>query len=192
MKGLRSLDTLTPDDPDWDRAEQMAEFGCEIFVAKDFVENQSRPSFRKSYLDVVVAFHFQSVDKGSILIIHDALLFEIQKRDEIHFNQAHWTPDQDKVKGRALFDASTPSKNGMSLNFEEFVDMINSARDYYSSVLNADPNVKLLLSKLDVSGAFRKSPIRPTDVRLMATKLLGGYTQFQLTGGFGWGGFPSY
>ena len=69
------MDKLTPEDSDWDRAERMAEFGCEIFVAEDFVENQTPPPFRNSYLDVVGAFHFQSLEdfnNGTVLIIPDS------------------------------------------------------------------------------------------------------------------------
>ncbi len=205
------VDTLSPGNPERERARELATRGMPVVVDEHFVFNGDKewPRMRTDYVDVHSAvgksFYASFVATGLAIILTVATVTTMLK--DYHLSVAGHALKDGKPGGRPLTDcttgrtrtASVLNSDSAKAQSEELWGKIShpTIAMLVMMVLTMQQRPEhaggkgLSLWATDIASAYTKLFFKSSDVKYMAVELVGGLVLFFLAGIFGWGSTPA-
>jgi hypothetical protein len=210
---------ISPENPELARLLDLAD-GMQVPLPTGFRPNgqRERPPLRAKYIQAhtVVNKLYHDSHKAGLAFY---LPIDIATREVIgsNFIPAHWTPNKDKVQGRALIDGSDDTVVDSTLNGPEvrdkandlwgviqhptITDIVNMILEFWDEVQTKYPEATwddLVLWKMDLKGAYTLLSFRAERAKLFGIELVNDdgataaqFAIFLICGFFGWTATPA-
>jgi len=208
-------DVLSPDNPEIELLQKLADEGFSLLVDPTFVPNSSlgiRPPLRQKYLETKSAVNkliYDNFHKQGLAVVLP--LSEIEKGDDsrkVHISPFSWAPKSGTPKGRPIGDCSDGGVGAQPLNSDYTKaetdrvwgvithPTIGDISVMVNNFLSNDPpsilpDDEFVLWKMDLKGAYTLLSLRSKDVVLFGMEMTDSLVMFFLCGIFGWTGTPA-
>ena len=208
-------EVLSPDNPEIELLQKLADEGFSLLVDPTFVPNSSigvRPPLRQKYLETKSAVNkliYDNFHKQGLAIVLP--LSELEKGNDakkVHVSPFSWAPKAGTPKGRPIGDCSDGGVGAQPLNSKytkvetdrvwgvirhPTISDIASMVDRFlgNDPPSLDPEDEYVLWKMDLKGAYTLLSLRSKDAALFGMEMTGSMVMFFLCGIFGWTGTPA-